>query len=256
MHVPRDADAGAAYELLRRSGGRQPAGARWPPWPTARRLAAAEGEADLRRQDHRGRPRDRLARGRRRRSPTRCGPCRPTIGAHTELGGRRVRSGGRAARRPLAGRRGRATAWSCPAGAGLLEILELQEAGRRRMTAQEYLRGAGRRWRRSVDRRARRGGGAGAPRRLRVLWREAARRGRLRRCAATRPEFGASSERDRGLAYELVMGTDQAAQLARRGDRRLLEAPRSATPAPDVRESLRLGASSSSTSTACRRTPP
>jgi methionyl-tRNA formyltransferase len=30
-------------------------------------------------------------------------------------------------------------------GKGWLEILELQEAGKRRITAQEYLRGAGRR---------------------------------------------------------------------------------------------------------------
>ena len=69
----------------------------------------------------------------------------PDVGASTELGGRRVLVW---SARPLAAMpagdeaRDRLVV-SC--GDGVLEIVELQESGRRRMTAAEYLRGAGRR---------------------------------------------------------------------------------------------------------------
>ena len=69
----------------------------------------------------------------------------PDVGAHTELGGRRVlvwRAVARGALPRAAQTRDRLIV---PCGEGVLEILELQEAGRRRMTAQDYLRGAGRR---------------------------------------------------------------------------------------------------------------
>jgi methionyl-tRNA formyltransferase len=68
----------------------------------------------------------------------------PHIGAVAELGGRRVLIW-RA--RPIAslddGAGGDRLALPC--GEGFLEVLELQEAGRRRMTTPEYLHGAGRR---------------------------------------------------------------------------------------------------------------
>ena len=69
----------------------------------------------------------------------------PDVGAHAELGGRRVliwKAAPHAALPRDAQTRDRLIV---PCGEGVLEILELQEAGRRRMTAQEYLRGAGRR---------------------------------------------------------------------------------------------------------------
>jgi len=69
----------------------------------------------------------------------------PEVGAHTELGGRRMLVWKAVPRTSPAVETGRRDRLVVPCGRGFLEILELQEAGRRRMTAQEYLRGAGRR---------------------------------------------------------------------------------------------------------------
>jgi methionyl-tRNA formyltransferase len=69
----------------------------------------------------------------------------PDVGAFTELGGRRVLVW---SARPLPALPAVSDAGDrlvVPCGEGVLEILELQESGRRRMTAAEYLRGAGRR---------------------------------------------------------------------------------------------------------------
>jgi methionyl-tRNA formyltransferase len=142
--VPRDADAGAAYELL--------AG------PAADSLLATlaamadgslaytpqQGEADYAAKINEA---DRVVDWRRPATEIadQVRALSPEVGAHTELGGRRVLlwkaaplaalpDGGRALDRLIV-----------PTGRGHLEILELQEAGRRRMTAHDYLRGAGRR---------------------------------------------------------------------------------------------------------------
>lgn len=67
----------------------------------------------------------------------------PNIGAVTELGGRRVLVW--KARDLPAMPSASADRLFLPCGEGCLEVLEVQEAGRRRMTTPEYLRGAGRR---------------------------------------------------------------------------------------------------------------
>ena len=69
----------------------------------------------------------------------------PDVGAHTELGGRRLLVWRAAPHGALPAGGATRDRLVVPCGDGVLEILELQEAGRRRMTAQEYLRGAGRR---------------------------------------------------------------------------------------------------------------
>jgi methionyl-tRNA formyltransferase len=69
----------------------------------------------------------------------------PDVGAHTELGGRRLLVWKAAPHGALPRDAQTRDRLVVPCGDGVLEILELQEAGRRRMTAQEYLRGAGRR---------------------------------------------------------------------------------------------------------------
>jgi len=69
----------------------------------------------------------------------------PEVGAHTELAGRRVLVWKAVPRATPAAGTGSRDRLVVPCGRGFLEIVELQEAGRRRMTAQEYLRGAGRR---------------------------------------------------------------------------------------------------------------
>jgi methionyl-tRNA formyltransferase len=67
----------------------------------------------------------------------------PHIGAQTELLGRRTRIWRAAAGDgPLPPRDGKRLAF--PAGAGWVDVLELQQEGRTRMTAGEFLRGAGR----------------------------------------------------------------------------------------------------------------
>jgi methionyl-tRNA formyltransferase len=68
----------------------------------------------------------------------------PDVGAVTELGGRRVLLWKAAMAEPPAAADTRdRLVIAC--GEGWLEVLELQEEGRRRISAQEYLRGAGRR---------------------------------------------------------------------------------------------------------------
>ena len=69
----------------------------------------------------------------------------PDVGAHTELLGRRVLVWRAVALPALPAGGARGDHLILPTGDGYLEILELQEAGRRRISAQEYLRGAGRR---------------------------------------------------------------------------------------------------------------
>jgi methionyl-tRNA formyltransferase len=69
----------------------------------------------------------------------------PEVGAHTELGGRRVLVWKAVPRASLPAGGASRDRLVVPCGSGYLEIVELQEAGRRRMGAQEYLRGAGRR---------------------------------------------------------------------------------------------------------------
>jgi len=142
--VPRDSDAGRAYELL--------AG------PAADSLlttlsALADGTIVYRPQEG---PADYAAKitendraiDWRRPAAAVADQVRalsPDVGAHTELGGRRVlvwKARPHAALPREARTRDRLVV---PCGEGVLEILELQEAGRRRMTAEEYLRGAGRR---------------------------------------------------------------------------------------------------------------
>ena len=67
----------------------------------------------------------------------------PGIGAVAELGGRRVLIW--AARALPVAPPAASDTLALPCGVGCLEVLEVQEAGRRRMTTAEYLRGAGRR---------------------------------------------------------------------------------------------------------------
>ena len=69
----------------------------------------------------------------------------PEVGAHTELGGRRVLLWRAVPRAALPEGNEAQDRLVVPTGRGYLEIVELQEAGRRRMSAHDYLRGAGRR---------------------------------------------------------------------------------------------------------------
>ena len=69
----------------------------------------------------------------------------PEVGAHTELGGRRVLVWRAIPRTALPSGDDTRDRLVLPCGRDFLEIVDLQEAGRRRMSAQEYLRGAGRR---------------------------------------------------------------------------------------------------------------
>ncbi len=142
--VPRDADAGAAYDLL--------AG---PAADSLLATLAAVADGSLVYTPQRGdtdyaakiTEADRVVDWRRPAAEIadQVRALSPEVGAHTELGGRRVLlwkttplaalpDGDRARDRLIV-----------PTGRGHLEILELQEAGRRRMTAHDYLRGAGRR---------------------------------------------------------------------------------------------------------------
>jgi methionyl-tRNA formyltransferase len=143
VQVPRSADAGEAYALLAPvavaslattldaiAGG----SVVWRPQAGEPSYAAKLDDAE-RRIDW-SRPAPELADQVRALSPH--------IGAVAELGGRRVLIW-RA--RPLAALDDEAGGdrLALPCGEGFLEVLELQEAGRRRMTTPEYLRGAGRR---------------------------------------------------------------------------------------------------------------
>lgn len=143
VHVPRTADAGEAYALLAPVAVSSlvatldAVAAGTVVWrPQVGEPSHAEKLGDDERRIDWSRPAVELADQVRALSPH--------IGAVTELGGRRVliwRS------RPLAALDDEAgdDRLALPCGEGFLEVLELQEAGRRRMTTPEYLRGAGRR---------------------------------------------------------------------------------------------------------------
>ena len=142
VDVPRDADAGRAYELLSAAAAEalletldrmQDGTIRWVEQrgePTyAAKISAEDKQIEWRR------PARQIADQVRALSPH--------IGAVTELLGRRTRIWRAAAGEgplPSTGKE----RLIIPAGQGWLEVLELQQDGRTRMTAQEYLRGAGR----------------------------------------------------------------------------------------------------------------
>jgi len=140
--VPRDSDAGRAYELLAGPAAeglvdtldRVASGSvMWQPQVGEPTYAAKLTEGD-RIMDW-ARPAQALA--------DQVRALAPGIGAVTELGGRRALIW--AARALPVAPPAASDRLVLPCGAGCLEVLEVQEAGRRRMTTAEYLRGAGRR---------------------------------------------------------------------------------------------------------------
>jgi methionyl-tRNA formyltransferase len=144
VYVPRDRDAGEAYELL--------AG------PATESLldtlgAIANGSVVWRPQvgeasyAEKITEEDRVVDWRRpaRAIADQVRALAPDVGAHTELVGVRLLLWKVAALPALPEGGTRRDRLILPCGVGYLEILELQEAGRRRMSAAEYLRGAGRR---------------------------------------------------------------------------------------------------------------
>jgi methionyl-tRNA formyltransferase len=142
VHVPRDADAGRAYELLAPAAvdgvcavldAIEVGAAVWEPQSGTVTYAAKIGPAD--KEIDWTRPAAAIADQVRALSPH--------IGAVTDLAGRRTRIW-RA--RPGDGPMPQSGPDSlCLAtGEGWLEVLELQQEGRTRMTASEFLRGAGR----------------------------------------------------------------------------------------------------------------
>jgi methionyl-tRNA formyltransferase len=143
VHVAREADAGQAYEALAEPAaeglmavldGLARGRVEWRPQEGEPTYAAKIGDAD-RLIDWR-RPAREIADQVRALSPE--------VGAVAELGGRRTLIW-RA--RPLdePPSEGEIDRLVMATGEGWLEVLELQEAGRRRIAAQDYLRGAGRR---------------------------------------------------------------------------------------------------------------
>ncbi len=142
VHVPRDADAGRAYDLLAPAAvagvvatlDAMTAGtAEWRPQEGEATYAAKIGPAD--KEIAWSRPAVQIADQVRALSPH--------IGAVTELAGRRTRIWRAAAGDgpvPATG----ADRLVIAAGHGWLDVLELQQDGRTRMTAGEFLRGAGR----------------------------------------------------------------------------------------------------------------
>jgi methionyl-tRNA formyltransferase len=142
VHVPADADAGRAYELL-------------APAAVDGVLATLDGMAagTVRWRDQQGAatyaakitPQDKLIDWARPATDivAQVRALAPSIGAATDLLGKRTRIWRAAAGSgPLpAPRRERL---ALPAGVGWVEVLELQQEGRKRMTAGEFLRGAGR----------------------------------------------------------------------------------------------------------------
>jgi methionyl-tRNA formyltransferase len=142
VHVPRDADAGRAYELL-------------APAAAAGVLATLERMADgtVRWQPQTGEPTyaakiaaaDRLVDWRRPAAviADQVRALAPHIGAVSELLGKRVliwRAAAGGGPLPAAG----PDRLVLPAADGWVEVLELQQEGRRRTSAVEFLRGAGR----------------------------------------------------------------------------------------------------------------
>ncbi len=142
VHVPRDADAGRAYELLAPAAvegvsttleGIAAGTVVWRPQAGAPTYAAKIGRDD--RLIDWGRPAPAIADQVRALSPH--------IGAETELGGRRLRvwrAAVGAGPLPSSGS-GRLCMRT---GDGWLDVLEVQQDGRKRMPAGEFLRGAGR----------------------------------------------------------------------------------------------------------------
>jgi methionyl-tRNA formyltransferase len=142
VHVPRDADAGRAYELLASAAVESVAAvldalqtdtAVWSAQSGEATYAGKIGPAD--KEIDWSRPAEAIADQVRALSPH--------IGAVTDLAGGRARIWrARPGRGPLppSGRDRLVVA----AGEGWLEVLELQQEGRRRMSAAEFLRGAGR----------------------------------------------------------------------------------------------------------------
>jgi methionyl-tRNA formyltransferase len=142
VHVPRSADAGAAYEALAPvavDGVRQvlagiaDGSVEWRPQTGPASYAAKIGAAD--KAIDWSRPGQEIVDQVRALSPH--------IGAQTELLGKRTRIWSAAAGAgplpaPATGR------LALPAGAGWVDVLELQQEGRKRMSAAEFLRGAGR----------------------------------------------------------------------------------------------------------------
>ena len=142
VHVPRDADAARAYELLAPAAvdgvvktlAAIAAGtAAWRPQEGEPTYAAKIGPAD--KEIDWSRPAAQIADQVRALSPH--------IGAVTELAGRRTRiwraAPGQGPMPDIGQDR-----LMIAAGQGWLEVLELQQEGRTRMTAGEFLRGAGR----------------------------------------------------------------------------------------------------------------
>jgi methionyl-tRNA formyltransferase len=144
VHVPRDRNAGEAYELLAGPAAESLLATLravddgtvvWRPQVGEASYAAKITEED-RVIDWR-RPASEIAdqvRG-----------LAPDVGAHTEIMGVRLLVWKAAPLEALPEGRARNDRLVLSCGEGCLEILELQEAGRRRMSAAEYLRGAGRR---------------------------------------------------------------------------------------------------------------
>ncbi len=143
VHVPREADAGEAYALLAGPAAQsllatldaiEAGTVVWQPQTGAASYAEKLTDAD--RAIDWARDAQAIADQVRALSPD--------VGAATELGGRRVLLWKAAVAQPPAADDARdRLVIAC--GQGWLEVLELQEEGRRRITAQEYLRGAGRR---------------------------------------------------------------------------------------------------------------
>lgn len=143
VHVPREADAGQAYEALAQPAaeglmavldGLAQESVEWRPQKGEPTYAAKIGDAD--------RPIDWRRPARAIADQVRA--LAPQVGAVAELGGRRTLIWRAVAldEPPSEADRDRLV---MATGEGWLEILELQEAGKRRIAAQEYLRGAGRR---------------------------------------------------------------------------------------------------------------
>ena len=188
--VPRDADAARAYELL--------AG------PAADSLlttlsAVADGTVAYRPQegpaDYAAKitEADRAIDWRRpaRPSPTRCGRCRPTSALTPSSAAGACWSGRRRRTARCPATPSGATAWSCPAGDGVLEILG---AARGRTPAHDRPGVPARRRPAPGAEVAgcRNDGGAGTPRRLRRPAGRGCDAGALRLDAATAPEFALS----------------------------------------------------------------
>ena len=143
VHVPRDADAGRAYELLAPAAVDGVVATLDAMAAGTVAVAPAGGRGHLRGQDRAGRQGDRLEPARRGRSPTRC-----ALSRRTSARSRSSPAGARAsgAPRPATGPMPETGpgALVIAAGEGWLDVLELQQEGRNRMTAGEFLRGAGR----------------------------------------------------------------------------------------------------------------